>query len=121
MSRWRWSPSALFRRRAPDTAVIGRVDPSLPFVILPASYEVTTLPGYDRAVAGIARAVETFVLEQERAKVRARLEVMLADLGMAWEPWQMNILVRHLVPRVDTSGQHGYVGQCQTDTDPRRT
>lgn len=89
MSRWRWSPSALFRRRAPDTAV--------------------------------DRAVETFVLEQERATVRARLEVMLADLGMAWEPWQMDILVRHLVPRVDTSGQHGYVGQCQTDTDPRRT
>lgn len=93
---------------------IGNVDPSAPFVVTAPDEPLGLAESVERLQALVA-------VESKRTEVRLRLEALLAEAGITYEPWQIDTLTRALVPYVDIPDQHAYSRRGQTDTDPRRT
>ena len=132
---------------------VGNVDPSAPFVVLPAEVDepftvpnehaaslrpvvpyVATSPyaaeelaaatspyAAEELAAAIERHTRRAVVEAQRAEVRSRLEVLLAEAGITYAPWQMDVLTGSLVPYVDIPDQHAYSRRGQTPTPPEET
>lgn len=120
---------------------VGNVDPSAPFVVLPAEvdepftvpnehaaslrpvvpYAATSPYAAEELAAAIERHTRRAVVEAQRAEVRSRLEVLLAEAGITYAPWQMDVLTRSLVPYVDIPDQHAYSRRGQTPTPPEET
>ena len=120
---------------------VGNVDPSAPFVVLPAEvdepftvpnehaaslrpvvpYVATSPYAAEELAAAIERHTRRAVVEAQRAEVRSRLEVLLAEAGITYAPWQMDVLTGSLVPYVDIPDQHAYSRRGQTPTPPEET